>query len=506
MAEDGLSQFLQEGLLTLLCYDDERSKIIRNSVDLNLWEGDYRTIAGEVYKYLDRKRKHKRAPKDHIADLLEDILKGKDKRRARHFRGILRNIRKSNETIDADFTLGRLSNFIRRQKTIESIMEAADLIQTGGTDDETLDRAESILGAAAKQKLELFDPGTFLGDPQKSLSYLQDPEDVDIFRTGIKEIDNLRLGPFRRGLHLLIGPFKMGKSWWLLTLGKYAALDGHLVVHITLEMGQEQVTRRYHQAFLAMARRRSKQDFKRVNFKTNADGRLEAVKIRSFSPRHALDDDDIGKFIQDKMSRRLGRQMNRIIVKQFPTSQLSISGLEAYLDNLEYQFGFVPDLLLVDYPKLMKYDPKNFRIEHGRVIEELRGIAVERNMAIATVGQSNRAGLENRGQDDNRRRRISSKRVGLINAAEDISQIGTADTIFTFSQTVEEHALGLARLYVAAARDEVDQFSVLISQHYATGQFCRASVRMQSQYWNILEDLVRDTDDEDDENGEDEVL
>ncbi len=506
MAEDSISQFLQEGLLTLLCYDDVRSGIIRNSVDLNLWEGDYRTIAVEVYKYLDRKRKKKRAPRDHIADLLEEILKGKDKRRAKHFRGILRNIKESNQSIDADFTMGRLSNFVRRQKTIESIIEAGDLIQTGGTDDETLDRAEAILSAATRQKLQLFDPGVFLGDPQKSLSYLQDPEDIDIFRTGVKELDELRLGPARRNLHLLIGPFKMGKSWWLLTLGKYAALDGHKVVHITLEMGQEQVTRRYHQAFTAMARRRSKRKFKRVNFKTDDDGRLEGVTVKSFKPRHAMDDPDAGKFLQDKMSRRLGRQMNRIIVKEFPAAQLTIAGLEVYLDNLEYQFGFVPDLLILDYPRMMKFDTKNFRLEHGRIVESLKGISMDRNMAVATVGQSNRAGLDDRNEEQASRRRIRSRRVGLVNTAEDISQIGTADTILTFSQTVEEHALGLARLYVAAARDEVDQFSILISQHYATGQFCRASVKMQSQYWDILEDLVRDIDDNGGENGGDPVI
>ena len=487
MVDEVLSQFLQEGLLTLLCFDDKRAAIICNSVALNLWEGDYRTIAAEVYGYINRQRKNKRAPKSHVADLLESILKGDDKRRAKHFRTILRSMNEESKIIDADFTMGRLSNFIRRQTTIESIIEAGDLIQTGNVDDETLDRAEQILAAATKRRLDLFDPGIFLGDPQKSLSYLKDPEDVDIFRTGIKELDKLRLGPTRGGLHLFIAPFKKGKSWWLTSLGKYAALDGHKVAHVTLEMGEEQVTRRYHQTFLAVARRRHKQEFRRVGFRTDDDGHLESVKVRKFKPRHALDDEDIGEFLSGKLNKRIGRQMNRVVVKQFPTSKLTIAGLEAYLDNLEYQFGFMPDLLIVDYPKLMAYDPKNFRLEHGRIIESLRGIGIERNLAVATVGQTNRGALDDR--SDERRRRVSARRVGIQDTGEDISQIGTADTIFTFSQTVEEHALGLARLFVAAARDEVDQFSVLISQHYATGQFCRASVRMQGQYWDILEGL-----------------
>ncbi len=160
-----------------------------------------------------------------------------------------------------------------------------------------------------------------------------------------------------------------------------------------------------------------------------------------------------------------------MVVKQFPTGSLTISGLQAYLDLLESTCDFVPDLLLVDYADLMYVDERDYRIGIGQLYKHLRGIAVERDFAIATASQANRGG-------------VGAVHITERNVAEDFSKIATADTIITFNQTVEEKRLGLARLHVANSRDDGDNITVLITQNYTRGQFVIQSALMQPVYWD----------------------
>ncbi len=484
--QDNLSTFLQENLLTLLCYDDKYATIIRGTVRVDLFEGPYRKIAQEIYHHLDTVG---RVPGDHIVDLFEDTLT-KDDRKARQYRQLFEAIRESRKEVDPDFVMQRLGTFVRTQEIKAATLEVAELVHTGRMDDEAIERAESIFTKAIHKRLELFNSGVFLGDWEHTLRLLERGEE-EVFPTGILELDRLDLGPARKCLHLFIGLPKQGKTWWLVNLGKSAYIAGRRVAHISLEMSERQIVRRYYQAMFALAKRRPVRDqdaFYHTKFRVDEDGRLEGLVQERFEPRHALDDEEALTYLSRRL-KHVGSRLNRIIVKDFPTAQLTISGLSAYLDSLEIRYHFKPDLLMVDYPQLMSFDARHQRLELGKIIQQLRGIAVERNLAVAVVAQSHRKALK-------------AREVDLGNIAEDFSQVATADVVLTYSQTREERRLGLARIRVAAGREEVDQFTVLISQHYATGQFCRASVRMQKQYWDILDHFEEEEDEEDEDEEE----
>jgi len=152
-----------------------------------------------------------------------------------------------------------------------------------------------------------------------------------------------------------------------------------------------------------------------------------------------------------------------------------MSGLEAYLEGLERFEGITPDVIFVDYPKLMKINPLNLRVELGAIGEQLRGIAVKRNCAVVIVAQGNRA----------------SETATLVTGdmtSEDISLLATVDTMLTYSQTPAEHKLGLARILVEKARNEEAKQQVLITQAYAIGQFCLDSSPIHGDYWDFMED------------------
>lgn len=481
--QDNLSTFLQENLITLLCYDDDSAPIIRGAVKTDLFEGPYRTIVQEIYHHLDTVG---RVPGDHVVDLFETTLEKGD-RKARQFRQLFEAIRESREEVDPDFVMTRLATFVRMQEIKAATLEVAELVQTGRLDDDAIEKAEGIFTKAIQRQLSLFDAGVFLGDWERTVKFLEHQEE-EAFSTGIAELDRMHLGPARKCLHLFIGLPKRGKTWWLVNLGKCAYLAGRRVVHVSLEMSERKIVQRYYQAMFALAKRRPVTEldtFYRTQFRVDEDGRLEGLERTSFEPRYALDDDATLDYLARRL-KHVSPRLNRVIVKDFPTGQLTIPGLSTYLNNLETRHHFKPDLLIVDYPQLMQFDARYQRLELGKIIQQLRGIAVERDLAVAIVGQSHRKALKVR-------------EVDLGNIAEDFSMVATADVVFTYSQTREERALGLARIHVAAGREEADQFTVLISQHYATGQFCRDSVRMQKQYWEILDHYEDDDDEDEDE-------
>jgi hypothetical protein len=46
--------------------------------------------------------------------------------------------------------------------------------------------------------------------------------------------------------------------------------------------------------------------------------------------------------------------------------------------------------------------------------------------------------------------------------------------------------LGLARLHVAAGRNDADKITIVISQNYGTGAFVVDSTMMRGNYWQLV--------------------
>ena len=176
-----------------------------------------------------------------------------------------------------------------------------------------------------------------------------------------------------------------------------------------------------------------------TTIEVDRDGQFERLKHRKMGKRPSL----IDNRAQAKLLRRakkFGSKFDRILVKQFPTNQLSSEGLSAYIEMLMQKDGFIPDLIIIDYADLMKVDSANLRVDTGRIYKDLRGIAVEYNVAMITASQSNRAGEDQR-------------ILTMKNFAEDYSKAGISDNVITYNQTRAEKELGWARLYVVKARD-----------------------------------------------------
>lgn len=263
-------------------------------------------------------------------------------------------------------------------------------------------------------------------------------------------------------------------SWWLHHLGKRAARQYWNVAHISLENRTPRVKQRYVQSWLSVAKRSEK--YLLAEFHKDKNDKLDDIDYEVMSPRFSFDNPKHRKDIEH-LARRWAPSLGRILIKEWPSGVLSIPMLERWLDGLEASENFIPDMILLDYPQLMKLDPRDLRGSYGRIAVELRRIAGERNLAMCAVMQSNRQGEQ-------------AKLLQSHHVAEDISQIATADTIITYNRTEAERRLGLARLHVAGGRNDKDGFTVLISQSYDVGQFSLDSVPMAgSSYWEMLKEI-----------------
>lgn len=476
-----LNNTLQENLITLLAYDDDKGKIVANVVKAELFEGDYRIIAERCIEHWG---KYNEAPKAHTPDLVADITDDPNNRRASTYRRILSSMIALSESINTRYVLDQLTTFTRMQKFKAAILQSAERLNA--SQETAIGEVEQIWNDLLKVRETNFDPGIRLTEVDRLIDYSR--EQHDEFKIGIKELDRRRLAPYRDAVALLIGATGRGKTWGLIHAAKQALLLRKKVVHITLEMPAEQVGLRYYQAFFGAP--------KRPNFRTeeagdhkldvpvlklNAHGKLTGFTREPVEVEFTLAD----PMVRDELAGRLewlGGRVNNLIIKHFP--RMTIADLEAYLDNLEIVEGVIPDMVVLDYFGLVDTAHKgdDHWVGLGQAFIAFRSLMIERHIAGVTAQQTSKEGSQ-------------AKSVKLGHVAGAWSLTNTADLVYTFTATDHEKRHGLGRMYVGKARDETDQFGVILSQSYDTGQFVLQSAYLNANYFDLLDTLPKDVDD-----------
>ncbi len=468
---DRLSVSFQESVLTAIAYASNADAAqILSVITPDVFEGIFADLASRIIEYRER-YKEPPAPA-HLDDIFDHVLDDPDHKQYRAYNRILVGMREQAPTLNLKYLSSRIGQFVRRQRLKEGFLEALERFNQGG--DEFEDDVESILNRTLKARVESADLGQrFSSDPLDFLT--KDAiNDGDTFKTGIPEFDRAGVSPHRGQLFVLMGGYKSGKSWSLQQIAR-AAIEGSRwnVAHASLENRVNQMKPRYMQTWLAAAKRAEL--YIHPELELSKDFRLEDIQYDVVEPKLAFNNPRHHKRIRE-MAEGLRPKFNHLYLQEFASGALTVPHLERWLDQIEDREGFIPDMLMVDYPKLMKLDMRDPRMSMGQVFVDLRRIAGERNIAVVAVDQGNREGQK-------------AKVLRGTHAAEDVSVNRTADVLVTLSQTEAEKRLGLARLFVEGSRNDRDGFTVLISQAYTIGQFALESVRMSGQYWELLEEI-----------------
>lgn len=466
----GLPRSLSESLVTLLCTNEEQGKIAAGLIDTDYLDPPYDDIA---VRAVDYRRRFKQAPGlAHLDDLFDDILSDPKHKQNRLYQNILEGIIAQSDKLNAEYVMSRVNEYMDSQRLKAAVIEAGQKYTQGGSD--AITDVRNILYKALKFKPTPMDAGTFLSDRKRVISILSNPVQA-LCGLGIPELDKRQLGPTPGEMLVFMGKKGSGKSAFCVHTGVMSLMQGLKVVHISLEMGDERVMPRYMSALFAVAKRPD--EFTVTSFSGKDKNKPEFVTEQR-KPKLWFSDPAIIKRLSKRMDQ-WGEQFGNLVVKPFPSGQLTVPQLEAYLDGLETSHGFIPHVLIIDYPDLMHLDERQeHRIAIGRVYVQLRGLFQERHVAGICPAQSNREGES--------AKLITAKLIG-----EDYSKAQTADIVLTYTQSSQERQQGLARLYVDKARNEQDDFTILIAQSYTTGQFVLESRYMPTPnyYWGEIERL-----------------
>ena len=224
------------------------------------------------------------------------------------------------------------------------------------------------------------------------------PVSLDAFmRATNGGIEKGTLNMFMAGVHV-------GKSLLMCHEAAMAVKNGHKVLYISMEMGEEKVAERIDANLLRTEIDRL-EDFPKDQFVA----RVEGIKERSG-----------GEFI----------------AKQFPTGAAHVGHFRALLEDLKIKKHFVPTLIFVDYLNIMASSRiRGLGAGIGTynlvksIAEEVRGLAIEYNVPIWSATQVNRDGFD-------------SSDISMTNTSESFGLPATVDLLWALSQNDEAKRSG----------------------------------------------------------------
>ena len=246
-----------------------------------------------------------------------------------------------------------------RHKALElAIIQSADLLEKGD-----YGQVEDKIKHAVRIGLTK-DLGTdYFVDPKARLLALKDNNGT--VSTGWTALDQKLYGGFNKGeLNIFAGQSGAGKSLFLQNVALNWVNVGMNVIYFTFELSEELSSMRVDSMSTGVA---SNEIFKKI--------------------------DDI-----DLMVRMQGQKSGKFQLK-YMSSGCTVNDLRSYLKEYEVQTGVKPDCICVDYLDLLmpiskRVSPSDLFIKDKYVSEELRNLAVEQQIVLATASQLNRASVE----------------------------------------------------------------------------------------------------------------
>ena len=237
----------------------------------------------------------------------------------------------------------------------------------------------------------------------------------------------------------------VGKSFFMCHMAATNLMDGKKVLYITAEMAEERIAERIDANLLD------------VNIKD-----LENLDRATYEKKVAK--------IRDKTEGRL-------IIKEYPTATANVGHIRYLLNELKLKRKFIPDIIYIDYLNIMcsqrlKYGANvNSYLYIKSIAEELRGLAVEKDVPIVTATQTTRSGSTN-------------SDPGLEDTSESFGLPATVD--FMFAVISSEELTSLNQLMVKQLKN---RFNDLLSNRRFVVGVDRSKMRLYDVEQSAQDDV-----------------
>lgn len=174
----------------------------------------------------------------------------------------------------------------------------------------------------------------------------------------------------KKTLNIFMAGTGVGKTLTMCHCAAANLNDGKQVLYITLEMAESEIAKRI-------------------------DANLMGVDISTL--------ETMPKPLYDKKIEAIrAKTHGKLIIKEYPTASAHAGHFRHLMNELNLKRNFKPDVVYIDYINIClssRYKMSNSNVNSYTYIkgiaEELRGLAVEKNVPFATATQSNRGGFVN---------------------------------------------------------------------------------------------------------------
>ena len=268
------------------------------------------------------------------------------------------------EEENEDWLLETTEKFCQEKSLYNAIMESISIIDSK---DETGKIPEILTKALAVS----FDPNIghdFIDDSEERYDFYHKVEERIPFDLDyMNRITNDGLP--KKTLNIILAGTGVGKSLVMCHMAAANLMDGKNVLYITLEMAEERIAERI-------------------------DANLLNVPLDELV--------DLSKDMYDKkISQVKNKTTGKLIVKEYPTAVAGTGHFRHLINELKLKRTFIPDIVYVDYLNICS----SSRMKMGAAVnsytyikaiaEELRGLAVEKDIPIISATQTTRSGFSN---------------------------------------------------------------------------------------------------------------
>jgi len=297
---------------------------------------------------------------------------------------------------DDEWLYEKSEKFCKDKAVYNAIMESIHIID-GKNETQTENAIPEILSEALSVSFDTHIGHDYIEDADERYEFYHKTEskipfDLEMFNTITQG------GTPNKTLNMILAGTGVGKSLFMCHHAAACLSQNNNVLYITCEMAEERIAERI-------------------------DANLMDITMDDMK--------SLPKQIYDKKLETATQGCTgKLIVKEYPTATAHANHFRALLDELKLKKKFIPDIIFIDYLNIcassrMKQNANVNSYTYIKAIaEELRGLAVERNVPVFSATQTNRSGFNN-------------SDVGLEDTSESFGLPATADLMFALISTEE---------------------------------------------------------------------
>ena len=344
---------------------------------------------------------------------------------------------------ESEYVQREVVEWARRYTFELGFAEAAAAYQTGDMD-KAYGQMMRRIDEMNEMQLDIADRGWFFEDfDQRQMRRQIVAMGEDYFPIGIDRLDKVMNGGLHYGeLEVPVAYSGIGKTFWCVQRGYVAARIRRKVLHFVLEGGRGKTEDRYESRF--------------------ADTLYSHVRAGS---------------IDSNAAYRLRQEYNALrkcmVIRGFADKsawRITYDEILAEIRTLRKNFGWVPDIVIVDYGDLVWAEGDNERERQKTAFRQLKSLSERiefrghNGYAVCAPSQAIRPGKN----DDEKPHWLRPRDV-----ADCYEKVRVADAIPTLNRTNDEKALNLLRVLLGKYRDSEDGLRCIVTTDYQHGALTR---------------------------------